>query len=59
MLPEVFSGPKHGWEVFWYDNGKVKDSTLYRNDMVIRGGVRSSFFQVRHYYRYLFKRTGF
>ncbi len=33
------SGQKHGWEVSWYDNGNVKDSTLYQNDTLIRGKI--------------------
>jgi antitoxin component YwqK of YwqJK toxin-antitoxin module len=31
------TGKKDGWEVFWYSNGHVKDSTLYRNDDIIKG----------------------
>ena len=44
--PERFTnfdstGRKHGWEVFWYENGNVKDSILFRNDSTIQ---RSSFY---------------
>jgi antitoxin component YwqK of YwqJK toxin-antitoxin module len=31
------SGEKHGWEVFWYENGNVKDSTLYNNGDITKG----------------------
>jgi antitoxin component YwqK of YwqJK toxin-antitoxin module len=36
------SGSKHGWEVFWYENGNVKDSILFRNDSTIQ---RASYYQ--------------
>jgi antitoxin component YwqK of YwqJK toxin-antitoxin module len=41
-LPQRFTnfsstGQKDGWEVFWYSNGKTKDSTLYSNDDIIKG----------------------
>jgi hypothetical protein len=29
-------GDKHGWEIFWYDNGNVKDSILFRNDSTMK-----------------------
>lgn len=29
-------GDKHGWEIFWYDNGNVKDSILFRNDSTMQ-----------------------
>jgi antitoxin component YwqK of YwqJK toxin-antitoxin module len=35
------TGQKDGWEVFWYSNGNVKDSILFRNDSTI---ARSSFY---------------
>jgi antitoxin component YwqK of YwqJK toxin-antitoxin module len=40
--PERFTafdstGRKNGWEVFWYENGNVKDSLFYVNDLVIKG----------------------
>ena len=39
--PERFTnfndnGDKHGWEIFWYDNGNVKDSILFRNDSTMQ-----------------------
>jgi antitoxin component YwqK of YwqJK toxin-antitoxin module len=45
--PERFTtfdstGRKNGWEVFWYENGNVKDSLFYVNDLVIKG---TSFYQ--------------
>ena len=30
------SGEKHGWEVFWYDNGNVKDSIFFQNDSTFK-----------------------
>ena len=30
------NGDKHGWEIFWYDNGNVKDSILFRNDSTMQ-----------------------
>jgi antitoxin component YwqK of YwqJK toxin-antitoxin module len=40
--PEQFityndSGKQHGWEVRWYENGNVKDSTLYNNGVIAKG----------------------
>lgn len=35
------TGRKNGWEVFWYENGNVKDSILFRNDSTIS---RTSFY---------------
>ena len=29
-------GEKHGWEVFWYDNGNVKDSIFFQNDSTFK-----------------------
>jgi antitoxin component YwqK of YwqJK toxin-antitoxin module len=45
--PERFTtfdstGCKNGWEVFWYENGNVKDSVFNVNDLVIKG---TSFYQ--------------
>jgi antitoxin component YwqK of YwqJK toxin-antitoxin module len=34
-------GRKNGWEVFWYANGNVKDSILFRNDSTMQ---RTSFY---------------
>ena len=30
------NGDKHGWDIFWYDNGNVKDSILFRNDSTMQ-----------------------
>jgi antitoxin component YwqK of YwqJK toxin-antitoxin module len=40
--PERFTnfndqGKKHGWEVYWYKNGKVKDSTYYHSGTITKG----------------------
>jgi antitoxin component YwqK of YwqJK toxin-antitoxin module len=35
------TGDKHGWEVFWYDNGNVKDSIYFQNDSTFK---RKSFY---------------
>lgn len=31
------TGQKHGWEVFWYENGNVKDSTLFKKGYAVSG----------------------
>jgi len=37
FTPYNDSGRKNGWEVFWYENGNVKDSTFYSNDSIVKG----------------------
>ena len=36
------TGQKNGWEIFWYENGTVKDSIFFRNDSTIK---RTSFYE--------------